>query len=166
MIKKKSHKYVFRRNLNMAKFSWRVIIRKITHIFLWTTSNYCIKFLFHYQPAITTTPILFSLTTNLLWASLSIFADHSTDLPIQKSIQVYTDTESNWSGPTAKGFPVEGSPHSPAPPKHCSPSNGNLLSNQGSMADGTSKDTQWEAEWLFLVLTAELLFFQAQLTFI
>lgn len=164
MIKSKSHMYFFSSKPKYGKVFMKSNYKKNNLCLFVTMSNYCIKFLFHYQPAITTTPILFSLTTNLLWACLSIIAGHSTDLPIQKSIQVFTDTESNWSGPTAKGFPVEGSPH--LPPKHCSTSNGNLLSSQGSMADGTSKAAQWEAEWLFLVLTAELLFFQAQRTFI
>lgn len=129
-------------------------------------SNYHINFLFHYQPAVTPPPSC-SVTANRL-SLLSIFANHTTNLPTEKPMQVLTCNQEQLIGqaPLPKGFPQKTllhlSPeafitHFPTG-ELCTPS------DQRSVAGGSSKGAQREAEGFFSVLSAEVLFFQVQLT--
>lgn len=129
-------------------------------------SNYHIKFLFHYQPAVTPPPSC-SVTAN--WLSLlSIFANHTTNPPTEKPIQVLTWNLEQLIGqaPLPKGFSLKTllhfSPeafitHFPTG-ELCTPS------DQRSVAGGSSKAAQWEAEGFFSALSVEVLCFQVQLT--
>lgn len=160
------HFHVFHWSHNMAKFSSRVAKTKLSTIFEWTMSHQGIKFLFCSNGQ-SPPPVPFSLAVSLVGGRLSIFANHTTNLPIEKSIQVLT-----WSWEQLVRLLCQRLSHwrlsftSPWSITHLPPGKLLSLSNQKTVAGGTRKAAQGEAEWLFLVLTAELLFFQAQLTFI